>query len=377
MRIKKINHLRVKIAAKHRNIEANPQPACACSTSVSMMKSSRVNSFFGWLTVRILVVERLRSMRTVRIRQITRIVLGGNGCSMAYYGQGKALRTNLEKVIDFPYRKYLSGTFVQSWVVSHEEGKGMRKLLNLFLICVLGHALVPNLTEAAQQRVAIRLGGRYCNFHIFDLTESLKRVSGVIGVDFESMHGNVIVVMKAGKVNPDDLLAAIRQIKGDGYYCKGALNGEPGKVEYQWGRAWLNPSCWKIVLFNCFRDLKQPTIGVPWDSNSGTASNQTASASTTNLSKRNRTRLPGPHSHGHDDLPQSGWHPTGKHLHVWIGVQPLENRIGQSHIEPTDAYGVIAADCPLPPGRRIVSGTLRRHKNGPKRRVPIRLGWPL
>jgi len=109
----------------------------------------------------------------------------------------------------------------------------MRKLLNLFLICVLGHALVPNLTEAAQQRVAIRLGGRYCNFHIFDLTESLKRVSGVIGVDFESMHGNVIVVMKAGKVNPDDLLAAIRQIKGDGYYCKGALNGEPGKVEYQ------------------------------------------------------------------------------------------------------------------------------------------------
>ncbi len=33
---------------------------------------------------------------------------------MAYYGQGKALRTNLEKVIDFPYRKYLSRTFVQS-----------------------------------------------------------------------------------------------------------------------------------------------------------------------------------------------------------------------------------------------------------------------
>lgn len=108
----------------------------------------------------------------------------------------------------------------------------MRKLLSLLLLFVLGHALIPDLTEAAQQRVAIRIGGRYCKFHILDLTESLKRVSGVIDLDFESMRGNVIVVMKAGKVNPDHLLSAIRQVKGDGYYCKGVLNGEPGKVEY-------------------------------------------------------------------------------------------------------------------------------------------------
>ncbi|MDE3051920.1 MAG: hypothetical protein KGJ48_18720 [Nitrospirota bacterium] len=108
----------------------------------------------------------------------------------------------------------------------------MRKLLSLLLLFVLGYALIPNLTEAAQQRVAIRLGGRYCKFHIFDLTESLKRVSGVIDLDFESMHGNVIVVMNAGKVNPDHLLSAIRQVKGDGFYCIGVFNGEPGKVEY-------------------------------------------------------------------------------------------------------------------------------------------------
>jgi len=108
----------------------------------------------------------------------------------------------------------------------------MRKLLGLFLIFVLGYALLPNLTEAAQQRVAIKLGGRYCKFHIVDLTESLKRVSGVISVDFESANGHVIVVMNAGKVNPDHLLSAIRQVKGEGYYCNGKFNGEPGKVEY-------------------------------------------------------------------------------------------------------------------------------------------------
>ena len=108
----------------------------------------------------------------------------------------------------------------------------MRKVLSLFLIFVLGYALIPNLTEAAQQRVTIKLSGRYCKFHIFDLAESLKRVSGVIDVDFETINGNVIVVMDAGKVNPDHLLSAIQRVKGDGYYCNGRFNGEPGRIEY-------------------------------------------------------------------------------------------------------------------------------------------------
>jgi hypothetical protein len=135
-------------------------------------------------------------------------------------------------VIDLPCGKYPLGAFVQSRVVSHEEGKGMKKLLSLFLIFVLGYALIPNLTEGAQQRVTIKLSGRYCKFHIFDLTEALKRVSGVIDVDFETLNDHVIVVMNAGKVNPDHLLSAVRQIKGDGYYCNGKFSGEPGRIEY-------------------------------------------------------------------------------------------------------------------------------------------------
>ena len=117
-------------------------------------------------------------------------------------------------------------------LVFRKEVKNLRKLLSLFFIFVLGYALFPNTTEAAQQRIAIRLGGRYCLFHTFDLAQALKRVSGVVDADFETMRGNVIVVMKAGKVNPDHLLAAIRQIRGDGYYCTGQFNGEPGRIEY-------------------------------------------------------------------------------------------------------------------------------------------------
>jgi hypothetical protein len=69
-------------------------------------------------------------------------------------------------------------------------------------------------------------------FHTIDLTQALTRVSGVMGVDFETVTGHVIIEMKAGKVNPDHLLAAIQQTKGDGYYCTGKFEGEPGKLEH-------------------------------------------------------------------------------------------------------------------------------------------------
>ena len=109
----------------------------------------------------------------------------------------------------------------------------MTYLISLFLTCVLAYGLIPSLAEAAdvRQRVSIRLEGRYCFFHTNDLTQALTQVSGVLGVDFDSFPGHVIVTMKAGKVNPDHLLAAIRHTKGEGYHCLGEFEGEPGKLE--------------------------------------------------------------------------------------------------------------------------------------------------
>ena len=110
----------------------------------------------------------------------------------------------------------------------------MTYLISLILTCVLGYGLLPSMTEAteAHQRVVIRLAGRDCFFHTIDLTQALTRVSGVMGVDFKTFKGHVIIEMKAGKVNPDHLLGAVRQIKGDGYHCTGEFEGEPGKLEY-------------------------------------------------------------------------------------------------------------------------------------------------
>jgi hypothetical protein len=108
----------------------------------------------------------------------------------------------------------------------------MRKLLWLLFITLVGSGSIPTIAQAATQRVAIQLTGRYCLFHTYDVAEALKRVPGVVGVDLESVKTNVIVIMDAGKVNPDNLLSAIKRIKGDGYECRGRFDGEPGKVEY-------------------------------------------------------------------------------------------------------------------------------------------------
>jgi hypothetical protein len=121
----------------------------------------------------------------------------------------------------------------KSWFFLREEVKHMKSLISLFLTLVLGYALVPSLTEAApQQRIAIKLGGRYCDFHTIDVEQALKRVAGVVEVDMNSYPGRVMIVMRAGKVNPDHLLAAVQQIKGEGYYCTAKFDGEASKIEY-------------------------------------------------------------------------------------------------------------------------------------------------
>ena len=109
----------------------------------------------------------------------------------------------------------------------------MTYVISLFLTCVLGYGLIPSVTEAEEvrQRVSIRLEGRYCLFHTIDLSNALTQVPGVLGVDFDVFPNHVVVIMKAGKVNPDHLLAAIRQTRGEGYHCKGAFEGDPGKLE--------------------------------------------------------------------------------------------------------------------------------------------------
>lgn len=107
----------------------------------------------------------------------------------------------------------------------------MKHVLNLAFIVVFGVVLYSSDTEAGHQSVNIRLGGKYCSFYEVDLAKELRQIPGVTDVDFQTMRGHVYVTVVAGKVNPNSLLAAIRRVKGDGYYCTGQFEGEPARVE--------------------------------------------------------------------------------------------------------------------------------------------------
>src|SRR5437763_10387967 len=90
------------------------------------------------------------------------------------------------------------------------RGKGrctMRSLQKYALPVILGGLLVAVQAEASEQRVTIRLDGKFCEFYLVDVAKSLKQVAGVKNVDLESVHGHVVVTMIAGQVNPGHLLA--------------------------------------------------------------------------------------------------------------------------------------------------------------------------
>lgn len=107
----------------------------------------------------------------------------------------------------------------------------MRSLLNITLALTIGIFLCADQTEASTQRVNIKLGGEYCKFYLLDIDKALKKVTGVKGVDFQTMKDHVIVTMLHGKVKPQELLSAIRSVKGDGYHCTGHFDGDPGPVQ--------------------------------------------------------------------------------------------------------------------------------------------------
>ncbi len=107
----------------------------------------------------------------------------------------------------------------------------MWSLLNFTLVVAVVVFLCAGETEAATQRVNIKLGGEYCKFYLLEVDKALKKVAGVKGVDFQIMKDHVIVTMMHGKVKPQELLSAIHSVRGEGYHCTGHFDGEPGPVQ--------------------------------------------------------------------------------------------------------------------------------------------------
>ena len=86
---------------------------------------------------------------------------------------------------------------------------------------VLGTAVT--VTQAADQKVTLMLGGKHCDSYSNDVETALKKVPGVKNVDLKSMPGHAVVETEAGKAKPEDLKTAVNGVKGSGWNCTGKV----------------------------------------------------------------------------------------------------------------------------------------------------------
>lgn len=96
----------------------------------------------------------------------------------------------------------------------------MRDVLHFTLATAIGIFLFAAQAWAADQKVTLMLGGKFCEFYPEAIDTALKKVTGVKEVDLKSMKGHAVVQVEAGKVKPEQLTEAVNAVKGDGWHCK-------------------------------------------------------------------------------------------------------------------------------------------------------------
>ncbi len=77
---------------------------------------------------------------------------------------------------------------------------------------------MANPAWAADQKVMLMLGGKFCEMYPDAIQTALKKVTGVKAVDLKSMKGHAVVTGD-GTMKPDQVAAAVNGVKGDGWHC--------------------------------------------------------------------------------------------------------------------------------------------------------------
>jgi copper chaperone CopZ len=98
----------------------------------------------------------------------------------------------------------------------------MMKMLGRLVLIVAAVGILGVPAFAAEQKVTLMLGGKFCDSYTGEVEKALKKVSGVKAVDFKSLKGHAIVTADAS-VKPKDLVSAVNGVKGDGWDCKADL----------------------------------------------------------------------------------------------------------------------------------------------------------
>lgn len=86
--------------------------------------------------------------------------------------------------------------------------------------CLIGFAcMTATPVFAAEQKVVLMIGGKFCDAYLGDVDAALKRKQGVKAVDLKSMKGHAVVTIDGEQVKAGQLSAAVNGVKGDGWHC--------------------------------------------------------------------------------------------------------------------------------------------------------------
>jgi mercuric ion binding protein len=90
--------------------------------------------------------------------------------------------------------------------------------------CLLGFVCaLATPVFAGEEKVMVMLGGKFCEAYLGDVEATLTKVSGVKAVDVKSMKGHAVVTLDGKKVSAGQLVAVVKGVKGDGWYCTGEV----------------------------------------------------------------------------------------------------------------------------------------------------------
>jgi hypothetical protein len=78
--------------------------------------------------------------------------------------------------------------------------------------------VATNPVWAADQKITLLLGGKFCNLYLGEVESALKKVPGVTAIDFKSRKDHAVVAGDS-KMKPDQLVSTINGVKGDGWHC--------------------------------------------------------------------------------------------------------------------------------------------------------------
>jgi len=99
----------------------------------------------------------------------------------------------------------------------------MRFMMFVIVTAMVVFGTAVTVTQAADQKVTLMLGGKHCDSYSNDVETALKKVPGVQSVDVKSMPGHAVVTMDTAKSKPEQAAEAVNGVKGDGWNCTGKV----------------------------------------------------------------------------------------------------------------------------------------------------------